>query len=109
MGFQINDVPEPTSVTYVDYDNPFVSLILTGFVNYLVGFFQSLVHEASGSPHVAALSSLAWVACGGDVYILECLKRGYVRIVPLPDNSTAEGQNFRILILIPRLSMMMVH
>ena len=27
-GFSIDDVPDPTSVTYVDYDNPFVSLIL---------------------------------------------------------------------------------
>lgn len=24
-GFEISEVPEPTSVTYVDYDNPFVS------------------------------------------------------------------------------------
>ncbi|KAJ3551331.1 hypothetical protein NM688_g4763 [Phlebia brevispora] len=36
----------------------------------------------SGAPHVRRLSTYAWVGCGGDVYILECLGRGYIRIEP---------------------------
>ncbi|GJJ13898.1 hypothetical protein Clacol_008155 [Clathrus columnatus] len=74
-GFQTSYVPEPTSIIYVDYDNPF-----------------SLVHEASGSPHVSTLSSFSWVACGGDIFILECLQRGYIRIEPLRDNSVEKGE-----------------
>ncbi|KAF5384896.1 hypothetical protein D9615_001480 [Tricholomella constricta] len=61
-----NHVPEPTSVTYIDYEDPF-----------------SLVNQASGAPHVSSLSNYAWVGCGGDVYVLECLGKGYIRIEPL--------------------------
>jgi len=28
-GFSVDDVPEPTSVTYIDHENPFVSVIHT--------------------------------------------------------------------------------
>ena len=58
-----DNIPEPRTVTYVDHDNPF-----------------SLVSETSGAPHVAMLSRHAWVGCGGDVYVLECLGKGYMRI-----------------------------
>ncbi|KAF8525166.1 P-loop containing nucleoside triphosphate hydrolase protein [Hysterangium stoloniferum] len=73
--FRIQDVPEPTSITYIDYENPF-----------------SLVHQATGSPHVAKLSPFAWVACGGDIYVLECLGKGHIRIEPLPGNDIEKGQ-----------------
>lgn len=59
------DVPEPSSVTYIDYDNPW-----------------SLINDASGDPHISRLSQNAWVACGGDNYVLECLGRGYIKISP---------------------------
>lgn len=59
------NVPMPTSVTYTDYENPF-----------------SLVDESSGAPHVAKLSGNAWVGCGGDVYVLECMGKGHIRIEP---------------------------
>ncbi|CCL99024.1 uncharacterized protein FIBRA_01033 [Fibroporia radiculosa] len=59
-------IPDPKSVTYVDYDNPF-----------------ALVDDAGGAPHVRKLSSNAWVGCGDDVYILECMGKGYIRIEPV--------------------------
>ena len=62
----MDDIPEPTSVTYIDHEDPF-----------------SLVSESSGAPHIAALSKHAWVGCGGDVYVLECLGKGYMRIEPV--------------------------
>lgn len=58
-------VPDPTSVTYIDYDDPF-----------------SLVEQSHGAPHVIKLSPNAWVGCGGDIYVLECLGKGYIRIEP---------------------------
>ena len=60
-----DDIPEPKSVTYTDHENPF-----------------SLVDESSGAPHIVTLSKNAWVGCGGDVYVLECLGKGYMRIEP---------------------------
>lgn len=59
------NVPTPQSVTYTDYENPF-----------------ALVDESSGAPHIAKLSGNAWVGCGGDVYVLECLGKGHIRIEP---------------------------
>ena len=61
-----SDVPRPKSVTYIDYENPF-----------------SMVSEASsGAAHVATLSKYAWVGCGGDVYVLDLMGKGHVRIEP---------------------------
>jgi ATP-dependent helicase IRC3 len=59
-------VPNPKSISYIDYENPF-----------------SLVDQSSGAPHIAKLSSNAWVGCGGDIYVLECLGKGHIRIEPL--------------------------
>ena len=59
-------IPKPQSVTYTDYENPF-----------------SLVGQSSGAPHIAKLSSNAWVGCGNDVYALECLGKGHIRIEPV--------------------------
>ncbi|KAG2350305.1 P-loop containing nucleoside triphosphate hydrolase protein [Suillus weaverae] len=58
-----DDIPDPKYITYVDYQNPF-----------------ALVNGCSGAPHVAKLSTNAWVGCGEDIYILECLGKGYIRI-----------------------------
>ena len=62
-----DDIPDPTTVTYIDFENPF-----------------SLVNEASGvPPHIAQLSRNSWVGCGDDIYVLECLGKGHVRIEPV--------------------------
>ena len=61
-----DDVPKPTAITYVDYEDPF-----------------ALVEESSGAPHISAISKNAWVGCGGDIYVLECLGKGYVRVEPV--------------------------
>ncbi|KZT30598.1 P-loop containing nucleoside triphosphate hydrolase protein [Neolentinus lepideus HHB14362 ss-1] len=57
------NIADPTSVTYIDYEDPF-----------------TLADQASGAPHIAVLSNFAWVGCGGDIYVLECLGKGYIRI-----------------------------
>ena len=59
-------VPIPKSVTYTDYENPF-----------------SLIDRSSGAPHIAKLSSNGWVGCGDDIYVLECLGKGHIRIEPV--------------------------
>ncbi|KAK7064266.1 DEAD-box family helicase [Favolaschia claudopus] len=66
------EIREPRSVTYKDYDDPF-----------------SLFGPTFGSPQIVKLSRNAWVSCGGDVYVLECLGKGYVRIEPVKD---AQGE-----------------
>jgi len=66
-------VPDPKSVTYIDYDNPFAL------------FNQSI----EASPHMVRLSRNAWVDCGKGIYVLECLGNGHIRIEPLPD----DGEN----------------
>ncbi|KAJ7492668.1 P-loop containing nucleoside triphosphate hydrolase protein [Mycena latifolia] len=71
-----DSIPEPRSVTYKDYDDPF-----------------SLVNQASGAPQIAKISRHAWVGCGGDVYVLECLGKGYVRIEPVEDEE--DGRYFK--------------
>ncbi|KAI5836220.1 P-loop containing nucleoside triphosphate hydrolase protein [Schizophyllum commune Tattone D] len=59
----VEDVEEPESITFRDHENPF-----------------STVHGATGDPHIAALSRYAWVSCGNDVYVLECMGHGHIRI-----------------------------
>jgi ATP-dependent helicase IRC3 len=61
-------LPDPKSVTYIDYDNPFA------LVNQSVGM----------SPHIAQLSQNAWVNCGEDIHVLECFDKGHIRIEPVP-------------------------
>ncbi|KAF9076236.1 P-loop containing nucleoside triphosphate hydrolase protein [Rhodocollybia butyracea] len=59
-----DDVPDPESVIYTDYEDPF-----------------AFVSKFSGVPtHVNKLSNNAWVGCGNDIYVLECLGKGFIRI-----------------------------
>jgi ATP-dependent helicase IRC3 len=58
-------VPAPKSMTYIDYEDPF-----------------ALVHSSSGAPQIHKMSPHAWVGCGEDVYVLECLGKGWIRIEP---------------------------
>ena len=53
----------------MDYDDPF-----------------AFVGECCGTaPIIHQLSLLAWVSVGGEVYVLECLGAGFVRVEPLTD------------------------
>ena len=63
------EVPSPESVTYVDYNNPFA------FIGECCGTTQ-MIHQ---------LSPLAWVSVGGEIYILECVGAGFIRVEPLTD------------------------
>ncbi|KAJ7932447.1 P-loop containing nucleoside triphosphate hydrolase protein [Mycena leptocephala] len=40
----------------------------------------------SGAPQIAKMSRHAWVGCGGDIYVLECLGKGYIRIERVEDD-----------------------
>lgn len=60
-------VPDPKSVTYVDYDDPFA-------------LFKRSIEASS---HIVRLSKNAWVDCGEDIYVLECLRKGHIRIEPV--------------------------
>ncbi|KAG8864213.1 hypothetical protein FRB96_006034 [Tulasnella sp. 330] len=53
-------VSPPKSMTYFDYDNPF-----------------SLATDASGSPLLSRMSPFAWVKCGLNGWVLDCLRQGY--------------------------------
>ncbi|KAA1471544.1 P-loop containing nucleoside triphosphate hydrolase protein, partial [Dentipellis sp. KUC8613] len=64
------DIDEPKSVTYIDYEDPFA----------LVG------HASRRSQHIAQLSRNAWVSCGDDIYVLECMGKGHLRIEPSRGN-----------------------
>lgn len=78
-------IPQPKSVTYLDYENPF-----------------SLVNASSGEPQIAKLSSNAWVGCGDNIYVLECLGKGHIRIEPVAANEGAPlriSSNISLLIL----------
>lgn len=63
------NVPMPKSVTYIDHDDPFV-----------------LADQGSGDPSLWKLTQNAWVSCGGSVYVLECMGKGYIRITPIESN-----------------------
>jgi ATP-dependent helicase IRC3 len=69
-------VPDPKSVTYIDYDNPFAL------------FNQNI--EASS--HMVQLSKNAWVDCGKGIYVLECLGKGHIRIEPVSDGERNRRQ-----------------
>jgi len=68
----MDNVPNPTSVTFIDHENPFL-----------------VEHGTSGSPYIGKLSRLAWVGCGDDVYILECFNKGHIRIEPVKNAEDA--------------------
>lgn len=59
----LDGVPNPTSVTYIDYDDP---------------FHFEVPHDKPS--HIAALSPLAWIDCGSDIYVLELLSQGFIRV-----------------------------
>jgi len=70
-------VPDPKSVTYIDYDSPFA-------------LFDPSIKT---SPHIVQLSKNAWVDCGEGIYVLECLGKGHIRIEPVSDGERNQRQN----------------
>ncbi|KAI0735086.1 P-loop containing nucleoside triphosphate hydrolase protein [Earliella scabrosa] len=70
-----SNVPHPKSVTYIDHDDPFV-----------------LADQASGDPNIRQLSRNSWVYCGDDIYVLELLGKGYIRISPIEVDTDAEAK-----------------
>ena len=79
-----DDIPSPKSVTYIDYDDPF-----------------SFYEDSSGAPDVHRLSRHAWVGCGQDTYVLECMGKGFIRIEPVTDETgvCSFPSTFQLLIL----------
>ncbi|KAF9270115.1 P-loop containing nucleoside triphosphate hydrolase protein [Marasmius fiardii PR-910] len=65
----LEEIPQPKSVTYTDYDDPL-----------------SFVEDSSGAPHIMSLSPHAWVGCGGELYVLECLGKGFIRLEKVEDH-----------------------
>lgn len=39
--------------------------------------------QASGDPNIRHLSRNAWVCCGDELYILECMGKGFIRVEPV--------------------------
>ncbi|KAI1788749.1 P-loop containing nucleoside triphosphate hydrolase protein [Ganoderma leucocontextum] len=70
----MGNVPMPRSVTYIDHEDPFV-----------------LADQGSGDPILRKLTQNAWVSCGGGVYVLECMGKGYVRITPIETDGEDDG------------------
>ncbi|KAG8905839.1 hypothetical protein FRB99_008141 [Tulasnella sp. 403] len=64
VGDEPGNIPEPTSVTYLDHNNPF-----------------SLDADTAGSAHIGSLSPYSWVQCGQDTWVLDCLGKGFIKIV----------------------------
>ncbi|PWN27946.1 P-loop containing nucleoside triphosphate hydrolase protein [Jaminaea rosea] len=57
---------DPEKVTYIDYASP--------------RELQRALLSRKGHDHIARLSPNAWVDCGGDVYILEVPRKGFIKI-----------------------------
>lgn len=71
---EADNVPRPTTVTYTEHDDPF-----------------SLIGDSSGSPHIALLSPNAWVACGNDIYVLDLVGWGRIRVERVEPIGSVEG------------------
>jgi ATP-dependent helicase IRC3 len=79
-----DDIPQPTSVTFIDYDDPF-----------------SLFQEDSDSPHIPTISPNAWVRCGDNIYVLECLGKGHLRVEPVEGTECGSRSLLRATIGLP--------
>lgn len=69
---------DPTKVTFIDYDSPHE-------------LQQALTNRSGSNEIIARLSPLAWVHCGGSVFILEIPRQGFIRVEP----STSSGDQQR--------------
>ena len=62
------DAPEPHSISYTDYDDAL-----------------SFVGQTTKEAHVIRFSQLSWVDCGDNIYVLECLGKGFIRVSHFED------------------------
>ena len=74
-GAVTGNIPSPRAVKYIDHEDPFI-----------------LVDQGSGDPNLRQFTRNAWVSCGGGVYVLECLGKGYIRITPLEEEGEGDGE-----------------
>ncbi|TBU45109.1 P-loop containing nucleoside triphosphate hydrolase protein [Dichomitus squalens] len=74
-GAVTGNMSSPTAVKYIDHDDPFI-----------------IADQGSGDPSLHQLTRNAWVSCGGGVYVLECLGKGYIRITPTEGGDEDDGE-----------------
>ena len=49
-----------------------------------------LLNGGAGQPHIGTISQFSWVHCrnkGGEVYVLECPRKGTLKIIPFQKKS----------------------
>ncbi|KAF8807352.1 P-loop containing nucleoside triphosphate hydrolase protein [Phlegmacium glaucopus] len=56
-------IPDPTSILYVDEDDPF-----------------TIASGDQKPDHINAMSKLQWVGCGNEIFVIELVARGFIRI-----------------------------
>ena len=56
-------IPDPISILYTDEDDPF-----------------TIASDAQKPGHINTMSRLSWVACGQDIFVIELVARGFIRI-----------------------------
>lgn len=56
-------VPDPVSILYTDEDDPF-----------------NVTSDVQKPGHINTMSGFSWVGCGGEVFVIELMGRGFVRI-----------------------------
>jgi len=77
-------VSAPKNITYVDHQD-----------------LSTFAVDASGAQHIRRLSPNAWVGCGNDIYVLDCMGKGHLRVEPIKrtasikSGSQAESPRFR--------------
>ncbi|KZV93999.1 P-loop containing nucleoside triphosphate hydrolase protein [Exidia glandulosa HHB12029] len=69
------DIAGQKSITYQDYESPF-----------------ALAADSSGAPHISELSSHAWCGVSDDIYVLQCLAKGFIRIQPIVGGDLLYGK-----------------
>lgn len=76
-GYDAENIPNPDTVTYIDYDDPL-----------------SFLKLPSDSPHVRSLSNNAWIVIGEQKFILECLGQGFIKVELMKDLEDAEKEPY---------------
>lgn len=59
----IGSIPDPMSILYTDEDDPF-----------------AVASDAHKPGHINTMSSFSWVGCGNEIFVIELVARGFIRI-----------------------------
>jgi ATP-dependent helicase IRC3 len=59
----IGSIPDPISILYTDEDDPF-----------------TLASNAQKPGHINTMSGFSWVGCGDEIFVIEIVGRGFIRI-----------------------------